>query len=603
MKKIAGKPGYRGRYSEDEALGRSIDFALLKRMIGYLRPHRGLLVLILLVLLAGKFCMLAFPFVLKGASVSVEAGKGTAELFGWGGAGMLLLLLFFVLSWLEGWLTGKVGIAIVYSLRNQVYAHILRMPQRYFDRTPVGRLVTRAINDIDTLNDMFGSGFVNMVGELLMLFGIVAAMFYMDPALALCCCSLLPFLFRLATVFRRSARAGYRKVRMVLAALNSLSQEYIGGMSTVQAFGMERHAEQRFEDANNDHATANIEAIEAYARFFAGMDFYANAILIAFLLLLGLWRGTGGTHELSSFITFSVMLNMFFRPLRNLSERYNMLQSAMASGERIFHLLDTPAGPEASSGGRVLDGEIESVEFKDVWFAYEEERWVLRGVSFFLGKGETLALVGPTGSGKTTIISLLLRFYDIQKGGILINGVDQRDYCPQSLRRAIGVVLQDPFIFTGSIARNIHLGLFKDRARVEEAARFVNADEMIRRQAAGYDEEMREQGSGLSCGERQLLSFARAVAHEPRLLVLDEATSNIDTRSESLIQEALERMLAGRTAIVIAHRLSTIRRVSRILVIASGQKMEEGTHRELIEKRGIYAELYELQFRKQEHPA
>lgn len=468
----------------------------------------------------------------------------------------------------------------------------------FFDKTPVGRLVTRVTNDTETLNEMYTSVLVNLFKDVFMLAGIIIVMFKMNWRLALVTFTVIPLIVAATVVFRIKARDAYREVRTRLARINATLSENISGMKVIQIFNREAKQYEEFDEINRAYYNASMRELKVYAVFRPVMDFLAS-----FALSVLIWYGGGsvlrGNLEFGVLFAFVNYINTFFQPISDLTEKYNILQSAMASSERIFQLLDTkPAIVNAENPVRVkkLRGEI---EFKNVWFAYNEGEWVLKDVSFKIEPGETVAFVGATGAGKTSIMSLINRFYDIQKGEILIDGINIKDIALEDLRSNIGMVLQDVFLFTGDVASNIRLnneGITDDRIR--EIAEYVNAAKFIESLDGGYYAEVKERGATLSTGQRQLLAFARALAFDPSILVLDEATSNIDTETEQLIQDALLKLIKGRTTIVVAHRLSTIQHADKIIVLHKGRVREIGNHQELLAKRGIYYDLYRLQYKE-----
>lgn len=603
---------YHRHYEEEQELGKVFDRQLFRRLMGYLRPHAGMLIFAVITLGLGKVCMVLLPLELNGMLKSVEDGLGREVFKNHFYNGLLLLFGFAVLSWAGAQPAALTGLRVVDKMRRELFAHLIKMPMSFFDRTSVGRLLSRCVNDVDALAEMFGMSVVNLFGDSIILVGTISAMFFMDPWLASFSLLVLPFMIWHTGWFRVRARKGYRKVRAVLSALNGFTQENFSGMTTVQAFAREKRQAEVYHELSDDHATANVETIHAFSIFFAGIDVLANGMLVAFIVGMALVVRPGETFPVSHFVTFSVMVNMLFRPLRSLSDSYNRIQAAMAASDRIFVLLDTPIRLLSPASPKPFSETIDRVDFENVWFSYDaacvdkepdNPSWILRDVSFTLKSGEKVALVGATGSGKTTVMNLLCRFYDIQKGRILVNGTDIREYELEELRSRIGVVQQDPFIFTGTIRENITLGADMPEETVREAAKFVNAERFIDKLPKGFDEMMLEQGAGLSVGERQLLAFARAIAWNPELLMMDEVTSHIDTFTEKLIQEAIGRMLSKKTSLIIAHRLSTIRQVDTVLVMHAGKLVEKGNHSELMEKGGLYKKLYDIQFGYQEDSA
>ncbi len=537
-----------------------------------------------------------------------------------------ILLFSFVLEFVQTYVMQWAGQKVMFNLRSQIFRHLQRLHIGFYDRNPVGRLVTRVTTDVDALNDMFTSGVVSIFEDIFVLIGILVIMLNMSWRLALITFAVLPLIFFATSLFRKAVRESYRRIRVAIARINAYLQEHVTGIVVLQLFNREKKSYERFEDINRVHMDAYKDAIMAHAVYYPVVE-VLSAVAIASVIWFGGGQVIRQAVTLGVLVAFMQYAQRFFRPIQDLSEKYNILQSAMASSERIFKLLDTPAEivtpihPKSPEGpGRI--------EFDHVWFAYrtmaqaaeesalkgekprptpsdaqDEYDWVLRDVSFSIDPGETVAFVGHTGAGKTTIISLLLRFYDVQRGAIRMGGVDIRDMDLVDLRRRFGVVLQDPFLFSGTLADNIRLGSrwIEDEA-IQEAAEQVNVADFIRSLPAGFAEEVRERGSTLSMGQKQLISFARALAHNPKILILDEATSSVDTETEYRVREALTRMVEGRTSIVIAHRLSTIQRADKIVVMHKGKVREIGSHQELLAHRGIYWKLYQLQYKDQEIP-
>ncbi len=489
----------------------------------------------------------------------------------------------------------------MFDLRRQLMAHLQKLDLAFFDRNPAGRLVTRVTTDVDALNELFASGLVTILGDLLMLSFVVAAMLRLSPGMTLLLLAVTPLVVAVAVVFRSSAKSGYRRIRLAVARINSYLQEHVSGILVVQLFNRERKTRSEFDRINRDHLHAYKDTIFAYAWFYPVVEFL-GMLALALLLAYSGFRIQSGDLTLGVMVAFLQYGMRFFRPIMGLSEKYNLLQSAMAASERVFKLLDTPAVIAAPPQPRELPPGAARIEFDGVWFAYKGEDWVLRDVSFVVGPGETVAVVGHTGAGKTTLMNLLLRFYDVQHGSIRVDGIDIREFDPRNLRRHFGFVLQDPYLFTGTIRENIRLGTENiSHDALEAAAEQVNLLEFIRSLPGGFSEPVRERGTGLSTGQKQLISFARALAHNPRFLILDEATSSVDTETEFKVREAVARMVEGRTSILIAHRLSTIQRADRILVMHKGRLRESGSHQELLALRGIYWKLYQLQYKEQEN--
>jgi ATP-binding cassette, subfamily B, multidrug efflux pump len=583
---------------EEEVLGKAYDARLMRRLLRYVRPYSGRVAVAVLLLL----CMAALELVgpwLTQIALDRALPEGDRRLLGQLVALFgLSLLLSFVFEYAQTILTTWLGQRVMHDMRKEIFDHLQRLSLRYFDRNPVGRLMTRVTNDVEVLNETFSSGIVTIFGDVFTLVFILGAMLLLDWRLALVTFAVLPFVVLAAFLFRALIREAYREIRVRLARINAYLQERVAGIGVVQLFNREERTQERFEEINRDHLRVHLRSITYYALFFPIIE-----VLTSVALAVILWYGGGAalqeTTSIGVIAAFLQYARRFFRPIQDLSEKYNILQGAMASSERIFRLLDTepeildPAAPSPlPEPGR---GEI---EFRDVWFRYQDDgEWVLRGVSFRAAPGERIAVVGATGAGKTTIISLLMRFYEPQRGSILFDGVPIQQLPVATLREQVGLVLQDVYLFSRDVASNIRLG--RDDIgleRVEEAARRVGAHPFIQRLPARYAQPLGERGATLSVGERQLVSFARALAFDPLVLVLDEATSSVDSELEAHIQEALEELMRGRTSIVIAHRLSTIRSADQILVLQRGEVRERGGHAELLEQGGIYARLHELQF-------
>jgi len=604
---------------EDEG-AKAFDPHLARRLLRYLRPYRlratisvGLVILSSLLEIAGPAIVaVAIDLYVKpsqGAHVAGVSQRIGAWLVahGWAldpmsGINLAAAIYFIVLIggfavlYTQMVLMNLMGQYIMYDLRKQIFGHLQKLDIQFFDRNPVGRLMTRVTTDVDALNEMFTAGFVSIFGDIFVLLGIVGMLFWMNWRMALVLFSIIPLIVLVSAWFRRGARITYRQTRARIAAINAFLQEHISGMSTVQLFNREADEAQKFEGLNARHRDANIDSVFYYSIFYPVVE-----LIETIGLALIVWYGGGqvirGMLSIGTLIAFFQYAQRFYEPISDLSEKYNILQAAMAASERIFKTLDTP--PRILDEGTLEVDHFESIEFRDVCFAYHEPEWVLKNVSFTVNRGDRVALVGHTGAGKTTVTALLLRFYEPQRGEILVNGIDIRRYSVASLRSLFAIVQQDFFLFTGTIAQNIALGDERITAeRVREAARRVQADRFIQRLPDGYDSEVRERGAGLSVGEKQLLSFARALAFNPPVLVLDEATSSIDTETEVLIQEAIQTLMIGRTSIVIAHRLSTIRSADTILVFHHGEIRERGTHEELMQHDGLYRKLYEIQYRE-----
>jgi ATP-binding cassette subfamily B protein len=620
---------------EDDVVGKAYDGRLMRRLLTYLRPYRLQVGISLVAILLKAFSDVLGPYLTKVAidmymsgpkdthhslfarHLSRNAITGITQIAGiYLGTLVFSYLLEFVQTYLMQW-TGQ---KVMYDLRSQIFRHLQRMQVAFFDRNPTGRLVTRVTSDVDALNEMFTSGVVSIFEDVLVLAGIVFVMLRMNWWLALLAFSVIPFILLGTQIFRKYVRESYRRIRTAIARINSYLQEHVSGMSVVQLFNREERAFQDFEKVNRQHMKAFKDAIMAYALYYPTVEILSS-IAVAIIIWLGgrgVLRGAVTLGVLVAFIQYS---QRFFRPIQDLSDKYNILQAAMAASERVFRLLDTAPEIVSPESPRTGDGSGR-IEFRHVWFTYrqlddaaterlrqtafpenEDVEWVLRDVSFVVPAGETAAIVGHTGAGKTTLSSLMLRFYDVQRGAVLIEGVDVREWDMQELRRRFAVVLQDPVLFTGTVATNIRLGT--DRItdeEIETAADQVNVGDYIRSLPGGFAEPVRERGSTLSTGQKQLINFARALAHNPRILILDEATSSVDTETELRVRSALTRLVTGRTSVVVAHRLSTIQRADQILVMHKGQLREIGTHQELLAQRGLYWKLYRLQYKDQEIP-
>ncbi|HLF14733.1 MAG TPA: ABC transporter ATP-binding protein [Bacteroidota bacterium] len=575
----------------------------MKRMIRYLKPYRRHVALGILLSVIVSALEAVRPWFTKQA-VDVNIANGDRE-------GLLTTALLFLavlivrglVQYGSAYLTQWIGQHTILDLRMQVFTHLQKLGIRFFDKNPIGRLITRVTNDIEVLNEMFSSGIVMVFSDVFTIIGILYFMFAMNWKLALVSLSVLPLLFYGTFLFRKKAREAYRDVRVQIARINTFMQEHITGMMVDQIFNREKKSYQKFSPINAAHREANIRSIFYYSLFYPGVELI-GAIAVGLIIWYAGVDALGGSITVGTVMAFLQFNEMFWRPIRDLSEKYNIMQTAMASSERVFTLLDNdtfvrdPAVPVPMTAPR---GEI---GFNNVWFAYNKEEWVLKNVSLAIRPGETVAIVGHTGAGKTSIINLLMRFYDYQKGSILIDGTDIRSYAQKDLRAHIALVLQDVFLFSGDIKSNISLG--NDAIpldRVKAAARVVGANRFIEQLPAGYDAEVKERGATLSVGQKQLISFARALAANPRILILDEATSSVDTETEILIQQAIRKLLHGRTSIVIAHRLSTIQRANAIIVMHKGEIREMGTHQELLEMKGIYHKLYRLQYKEQAETA
>ena len=603
-------------FREEEKLGKLYDSQLTRRLMQYLRPYRWRVLLAISLTLGVNAMEIIGPFlfgygidkyIVPGFRHSIPRSTVLTGL-GWVAAAFTgSLLVGFGLQYLQVQIMQWVGQETMYDLRKEIFTRLQRLPMSFYDRSPIGRLVTRVTTDVDALNDLFASGVVAMLNDFVLLFGLAIILFAMHRQLALVTFSPLPFMILLTYLFRNKVRGANRRIRTAIARINAFLQEHISGMAIVQLFNRERKSLRQFEELNRVHMLAYKDAIDAFSFFFPAVEFLSWGG-IAFLYWSGGLRVIAGTITIGVLISYMMWAQRFFRPIQDLSEKFNILQTAMAASERIFKLLDEPLAAGALvEQVKSLPAPQGNIEFRNVWFAYlgganpRDEDWVLRDVSFRVEPGQTLAIVGHTGAGKTTIIQLLLRFYEIQRGQILLDGVDIREMGLQELRRLFGIVLQDPFLFTGTLESNVKLGTEKiDRRAVEQALREVGLGPFLEDLPHGVETPVTERGSTLSVGQRQLVSFARALAHNPQFLILDEATSSVDTKTELLIRAALDRLLEGRTAVVIAHRLSTIQHAHRILVFHKGRLREQGSHQELLALRGIYYRLYQLQYKEQE---
>ena len=584
-------------FHEEEVLGKAYDARLMRRLLRYLRPHKWFVVGALLALIGDAVTQLAPPYLVKIAIDTYIAQGDLAGLNNIAFVYLAVLVASFSLEYAQTYMMQMIGQRIMFDMRMQIYTHLQRLDLSFYDRNPVGRLMTRVTTDVDVINDLFTSGVVAAFGDLFMLVGIMVTLLWMDWRLALIAFSVLPLILVLAQWFRRNVRDSYRKVRLRIARINAFLNEHINGMATVQLFRREEMNYTRFAHINREHRDANVEQIFFYAVFLPAVEFVA-AIATALILWFGGGFVLNDTLTLGSLVAFILYAGRFFRPISDMSEKFNTLQAAMASSERIFQLIDTPVvvkSPVPKAHGPASKAHI---VFEDVSFAYKDDDYVLRNVSFEVNPGERVGIVGATGAGKSTLISLLLRFYDVTSGRILIDGVDIRDMDLGELRRMFGLVLQDVHLFSGTIAGNIRLGDDSiDDARVRDAARAVHAHRFIESLPAGYDARVAERGATLSVGQKQLLSFARALAFDPAVLVLDEATSSVDTETELLIRDALHVLMSGRTTLAIAHRLSTIQDMDNILVFHKGKLREAGSHQRLLAMRGIYYKLFQLQYK------
>jgi ATP-binding cassette, subfamily B, multidrug efflux pump len=631
---------------EEEILGKAYDGRLMRRLLTYLRPYTWHVVVALAAIILKSGLDVLGPFLTKiaidkylakspnshswiGDRLSSAPLTGIAQI---GGLYVGILLCTFTLEFVQTYLMQWTGQKVMFDLRRQIFRHLQHMHVAFFDKHPVGRLVTRVTTDVDALNEMFTAGVVSIFEDVFVLAGIIAIMMKMNWKLALITFAVLPVIVYATKVFRDKVRDSYRRIRTAIARINAYLQEAVSGMLVLQLFNREKRAFNKFSDINASHMEAFKDAIMAYSVYYPVVEIL-SAIAIASII----WFGGGdiirGVATIGVLVAFMQYAQRFFRPIQDLSEKYNILQSAMAAGERVFKLLDTTIEVTSPAITKCPEGPGR-IEFDHVWFAYGnkpavektadsssrlgqasapaptqalastqsgEPDWVLRDVNFALEPGETVAVVGHTGAGKTTLISLLMRFYDVQRGAIRIDGVDIKEMNLDDLRGRFGVVLQDPFLFSGTVGGNIRLGTARIQdADVEQAAEDVNLADFIRTLPGGFKEEVRERGSTLSTGQKQLISFARALAHNPKILILDEATSSVDTETEFRVRDALNRMVEGRTSLIIAHRLSTIQRADKIIVMHKGQVREMGSHQQLLAARGIYYKLYQLQYKDQE---
>ena len=631
---------------EEEVLGKAYDSRLMRRLLTYLRPHKWSVAVALGAIILKSGLDVLGPFLTKiaidkylaksadshssshswiGDRLSDSPLTGIAQI---GGLYVGILICTFALEFVQTYLMQWTGQKVMFDLRSQIFRHLQHMHVGFFDKHPVGRLVTRVTTDVDALNEMFTAGVVSIFEDVFVLAGIIFIMMKMNWKLALITFAVLPLIVYATMIFRDKVRDSYRRIRTAIARINAYLQEAVSGMLVLQLFNREKRAFNKFSDINASHMEAFKDAIMAYAVYYPVVEIM-SAIAIASIIWFGGNDVIRGVATLGVLVAFMQYAQRFFRPIQDLSEKYNTLQSAMAAGERVFKLLDTKIEVTSPAIANQPQGPGR-IEFDRVWFAYgnkssaekpadsssrpgragtpvapqaNEPDWVLRDVSFVLEPGETIAVVGHTGAGKTTLISLLMRFYDVQRGAIRIDGVDIKEMNLDDLRSRFGVVLQDPFLFSGTVAGNIRLGTARIQdADVEQAAEDVNLADFIRTLPGGFKEEVRERGSTLSTGQKQLISFARALAHSPKILILDEATSSVDTETEFRVREALNRMVEGRTALIIAHRLSTIQRADKIIVMHKGKVREMGSHQQLLAQRGIYWKLYQLQYKDQEMP-
>src|SRR6266540_890358 len=588
-------------FHEEEAIGKTYDFQVGRRLLGYLRPYRRLLIPALLLTLALNLLGILQPKFTQYAIDWYILPRKTDGL-------MLLVILYtaaqllrFGFSYLQAVLLNTVGQYVMFDIRRQLYDKLQRQEVAYYDRNPVGRIMTRLTSDVDALNELFTAGVTDVLGDVVMIFAIIGVMLWMDVKLTLVTLLTVPMLFAATTWFRKGARRGYDMVRTRVARIFAFLQEHFSGAQTVQIFNAEAKSILRFAEINDEHRRANIDTIFYYAVFFPLVDFI-GAVGIALIIWYGGYRVMQNTAghtvlTLGALVAFIQYSSFLFKPIRDISDKYNVLQAAVVASHRIFKTLDLPVAITSPAKPTRSGRAVGHIEFENVWFAYKGEDWILKDVSFQVEPGQSIALVGHTGSGKSTITNLLMRFYDVQRGRILLDGVDLRDWDLQSLRENFAVVLQEVFLFSGTIEGNIRLGRTDiTEERVKWATQEVSAEPFINRLRGGYQAEVKERGAGLSVGQKQLISFARSLAFDPAILILDEATSSIDTETEQLIQQAIERVMRNRTSIVVAHRLSTIQRADQIIVLHHGEIREQGTHQELLAQHGLYWKLYKLQY-------
>jgi ATP-binding cassette subfamily B protein len=592
-----------GNIHEEEVLGKAYDGRLMRRLLTYARPYKKQLIAAVLLLLGGSVLQLLLPVMVQ---IGIDRYIYVGDMHGLGRIVLAyggILMTAFILQYLQMYITMSVGQKVQYDIRVQIFSHLQKLHLSFFDRNPVGRLVTRVTNDVNVLDEMFSSGLVAVFGDIITLIGIVVALMYYNWKLALMTFIVLPLLILATVIFRRKVRTIYREVRARLARLNAFVQEHVTGMTVIQLFNREKEIYKDFLSINSQLRAVHLKSIYYYATFFPVVEIIST-VSLAILLYYGGYQISSEALTFGELVAFIQLVQRFYNPIRDLAEKYNILQSSMASSERIFKLLDTE--PEIvdraeTSKPRMFKGKI---EFENVCFAYNEGEEVLKDVSFTVSPGEKVAIVGATGAGKTSLISLLFRFYDYQKGAIKLDGVELKDMPIETLRRQLGLVLQDVFIFSGDYAGNIRLGNTDiSDEKLKDAIKKVNLHDFIMKSEGGLSAEVKERGATLSTGQKQLLSFARALAFDPNILVLDEATSSVDTATEKMIQKALDNLLENRTAIIIAHRLSTIEKADKIIVLHNGELREMGKHQQLLAQKGIYYRLYQMQFKIEQSKA
>ena len=595
--------------------GKIYDIRLMRRLAGYMKPYWKVAAICLVLVFANSALQIVSPLLTKAAVdrylvpvpqqgpefwerfLSHDPWTGLAQI---GGIYLAVILAGLGLQYTQAYLMQWTGQQAMFDLRRQLMSRLQELDIAYYDRNPVGRIVTRVTTDVDVLNELFSTGLVTAIADILVLAFVLAAMLKLSAGLTLLLLCAAPFVILAVVLFRQSVSQSYRQIRVAIARINAYLQERVSGMSVVQLFNREERSNEEFADINRTHVEAYKKAIFAYGWFFPVIEFI-GMVAVAGLLAYGGYKIHHGELTLGILLAFFQYGTRFYRPVQDLSEKYNVFQAAMAASERIFELLDTPVEIKAAPQSKPFPEGPVAIEFDHVWFAYKENEWVLQDVSFTIDPGETIAVVGHTGAGKTTLVNLILRFRDVQQGSIRVGGFDVREMDPADLRRHFGVVLQDPHLFTGTIQDNIRLGTaWIDEEDLVAAAEQVNLLDYIRSLPEGFSHPVRERGSGLSTGQKQLISFARALAHNPKILILDEATSSVDTETEQRVRAALARIVEGRTSIIIAHRLSTIQKADRIFVMHKGQLREVGTHQQLLARRGIYWKLYQLQYQDQE---
>ncbi|KAA3606515.1 MAG: ABC transporter ATP-binding protein [Calditrichaeota bacterium] len=581
---------------DEEVLGKAYDSKLMKRLIEFIKPHKKYIYIALPLLCLTSVGENIGPFLTKEAIDNYIANGDLGGLAWIAGLFLIAVSVTFVSRFGQTYFTNLMGQKIMYDLRVKLFKHVQNLSLKYFDKNPVGRVMTRLTSDVEALNELFSSGLVTVFGDVFSIAIITGMLFYLDWKLALITFTVFPILFYVTFLFKKRVRFAFREVKLRTAVINSQLQENISGMNVVQLFNREERNYENFVKENNELLDSHVKTIFNFAIFFPGVEFI-NSIAISMIIWFGGVRNLESTLTFGTLVAFIQYTQVIFRPIRDLSEKYNILQGAMASSERIFTVFDTEPKIINSPNPIIKENFQGEIEFKNVWFAYEGEDWVLKDVSFKVEAGESLALVGATGSGKSTIISLLCRFYDIQKGEIFVDGVSLKDLDVLELRKNISLVLQDVFLFSESVLNNIRLGNSEiSEAQIVEVAKKANAHDFISKLSDGYKTQLRERGSLLSTGQKQLISFARALAFDPKILVLDEATSNIDTETESLIQDAVHELMQNRTSIIVAHRLSTIQEADKILVLHKGKVREIGNHQELLANKNIYYKLYRLQY-------